>query len=386
MWDVAPRENRVAGFVLFGPYLNATKRKIEKSRLDTQGGTLPEIDASLWEFPWTGMHIEEFVIAPRFRGQGVGKWLLYKWLQRIARAELTASQPYSNEAIEDEEPHLAYVKSTSSHHDGEPPSITLVPHVTLCVDGWNKAAIRLYESLGFKTFKSPESDRCEGRLEGVVRLDELETKLLGAMHKSPEGDVAVPLVLASNEFTYGTRSRTIYTLPNLRDEMQSRSARCSGTGILYFDTAQEALRAGSTLAAMIEWEFAAYADAHEAPEDWSPAQEATFPQREGLRAMIQNAYMRDGDDRALLQPRPPMTEGHRRPEDVTDDHIRSFILDRLMSVPTPRVLMTAAEWAAAKSVPRAETAVWSPTRSTEEEELFADKKVLVLAVTPARVQ
>jgi len=341
-------------------------------------------DFTIWRERWHRMHLEELVVHPALRGYGIGQWFLFKWLMRI-------------------KPLSGAINTTAAHRDefakdlgvDAAPEIyfreggtVMDPVITLCVDAWNIGARKLYAKLGFQEYVRKGADgailECPFRISMVGPMLTIERALRAITNN---GSTPPILEEFANDTGAPVRERHLKTPDDALEFMQSTSD--GPKGILYFDVGGEAMRNGSYLAQMVEMEFDNYAGPHAMPEMLSSEVQA-HPERhyedEGVRKLLVDAYLYDG---AELQPRAPNRQDGepRKEEDVTDDHVRSFFLDRLLSRDPPRVMMTAAEWESAfndarnTTPPTHDQGLWRP-RLTDDmhdpQAAFDDKRFLFL--------
>lgn len=343
-----------------------------------------DTDFIIWRERWNRMHLEEFVVHPALRGHGVGQWFLLKWLRRLKplSGAISTTAAHRDEFAKD----LGVDAAPEKYF--RPGGTLMEPVITLCVDAWNIGARKLYAKLGFQEYARKGGDgailECPYRISMVAPMLTIE----GTLEDITKNGRTPPIIEKfANDAAAPMRERHLKPTDDVLSFMQSTSN--GRKGILYFDVGGEAMRNGSYLAQMVEMEFDNYAEPHAMPAILSDeAQE--HPERdyedEGVRKLLVDAYL---NGEAELQPRPSnRRDGEpRKEEDVTDDHVRSFFLDRLLSRDPPRVMMSAAQWGSAladarnANPPTHDQGLWLPRPTDDAQDpqaAFADKRFLFL--------
>lgn len=354
------------GFILFGPTEFASSAITDAPEDGWGAGrAYPATDKRLWAQRWHNIHLEEIIANPAHTNEGIGLYFLSRWATRVvqtAGSRFMTAAGFDRRSVAKEladaqalVPSVVARKAPLFVRRGD--RVELRPTVTLAVDAWNVRAMRLYSGIGFVRYHS--DGLCPGRLVMIVSIHALVDLANHKLEKKYDKTGGRPPILAKGE-----RKLTMHRWQALLDDMEKTEPDPVRRGLRYFDRSNLARK--SLLGHFIEWLYLVYTDDHA----WPPGHDLSddFPDAlEGLRTYIQRAV---DNDRAALNPMPG--------SEVTDDHVRSLILDRLLSRPI-RVLMTDDEWLAhVGSTARRSAQPWQPDVDSETAALMADKFVYVL--------
>ena len=396
------------GFILFGP--TDLSKRVAALPTSVNTSRYPTSDNNIWSTPWTSMHLEELITNPSFRGHKVMVYMLNRWIKRV----LTRAVPYETIALADisvqgieaaqnlmkpadleKWPLMMASKTKGRYH--------VLPHITLCVDAWNFAAIALYRKLGFVEFNpdgefwpSAANERksrqvgddnvaCFDRIMMIAPAHALQSKSTIILEQAfPNSDVkrvGRPLILQDVD-------RNLHLLkPYAELAKMEATKNPKDRGIWYFDSGE----ARSTiLYIFIEWLRQEYEndhewpdDAHKLPDRWNDKM-VQFIKREYPNSLSGLRTYLEGNADARLQPQ-PLTNGETKP---SDDHIRSLLLDRMFSRPL-RVTLSEKEWLEHVTLARASNRAraaqpWDKPKgmTSEERELMENKYIYVLTNKP----
>ena len=277
-----------------------------------------------FESKWSVAHVDELIVDPALQRRGLGVYMLDRWVKRIESKAVVPT------ALKDK------LRAALGIDEGE----ASPPFVTLYVDEWNEGAGRFYYRLGFHLVPTAEGDdeHLAGRLYLAVKLPTLKRRIDKMMAKNDRKFADDDHGRVPKDGALAHRTRAIFTGTELERLLYSKVGRKKWW---QFDSAD--LRAAAADA-----DPAAQIALHLANVYAKQFREHIFSHREQI----------DTDAIAMLVT-PDGLWPPESAEEINDEIVELFALDRLLAHKTPRVTMSKDEWLETQSAV-------TPTRDLEQ--------------------